>query len=239
MSLKDVIKPYGEDITTGMPDSILSGLYRTVLKDLGIEETRFITQVNKYIQKRETTGETKDVSSVKGTLRNELLKSVMTWKVFTKGLQVINVATCQIGVEVYFNDKRRSPVAVTKTLHLLTPRGEDIARDDTFLSGLFRDLMFAMGTSHERFAELLALYVRRAGIPANLKELASARGNIKKELFSPKMTWKVFIKGLVLLDVSEFIFAVRLDHRRGDSTIHRRSIILDQMTDETGDDDEE
>lgn len=233
MNLRDEIKPYGEEITTGMPDSILSGLYRTVLNDLGIEEVRFINLVHKYIERTSSPTGAKELSSVKGNFRNELLKSVMTWKVFVKGLQVINIVKCRIGIQVWFNDQTKESISVAADLQLFTPKEhKEVPRDDKFLSEIFRQMMFVMNVDTARFQQLMALYIKRSHVPRNMREISSARGNIKKELMNEKMSWKVFVKGLVFLDIAEFVIAIDLYHRRGDITTHRRAIILDQMADE-------
>lgn len=237
MSLKDAIKPYGEQITTGMPDSILSGLYRTVLNDLGIEEVRFVNLVHRYIERTTAPSGAKELSSNKGNFRNELLKSVMTWKVFVKGLQVINVVNCRVGIQVWFNNPDQPTISVAKDMQLFTPKEhKELPRDDGFLSTMFGQLMLAMNMNQVKFQQLMALYIKRSHVQRNMVAISSARGNIKKELMNKKISWKVFIKGLVVLDVSHFVFRVDLTHRRGDITTHSRSIIIDQMPDQMSDD---
>lgn len=69
-------------------------------------------------------------------------------------------------------------------------------------------------TLHEKWNTLLLAYLKdpRNGIPQNSKSLSSERGNLTKEIIKPEMSWKVFVKGLRLLQVTkiEFDFKVHL-----------------------------
>lgn len=229
MSPKDNIKPYREDIDVGQPDSILSGLYRTILHELGIEESRWESLVHKYITRTIKDVSAKELSSVRSNFRNELMKSVMTWKVFNKGLQVINIKEYDVGLQVWFNDESRESVSALRTVKLNVPADDKQFSYDTALSYLFNQLMVEMHMDPVLYSELLVLYIRRSKVPINQKEISSERGNVNKELTNPRMSWKVSIKGLNFLDVKNFVFVVRLKHFRGDSTSHKRYITLEQF----------
>lgn len=226
MSLKEKILPYEEMITTGKSDSILSGLYRTILYELGIEESRFTTLVHKYVTRMGRDVASQDISSVRGNYVIEFLKTGMTWKVFVKGLQVINITDCNIAIQVWFNDPNRPSVSVSHKVQLL-PEKDKPVDFDVALTALFNSLMFAMDVTPSRFNQLLDLHVRRTHTPNNLNEVSNAKGYLKKELLGSRISWKVFVKSLSFLDASNFVFAVQLHHRTNAVTEHRRSISLD------------
>lgn len=106
------------------------------------------------------------------------------------------------------------------------------------LAALFRGILFDLGISPQRFGILLDNYIRRTR-PSNIKEAASLRGNLKKELTKPTMSFKVFVKGLVFLNVRRFDISIRLYHFDGTTTEHMRRVSLDgndPLKDEDDDD---
>ena len=234
MSYKEAIRPFGDEINTGSPGSILSGLYRAILKELGIEEARFRMFVDRYVESTSNGCDSKELSSMKGNARNELLKSVMTWKVFLKGLSVLNITQFEIAVQLYMDDDKDN-VALVKRVTLSRNKIEaekQIENSGTILSGIFKEAMFQMDIDIDKFNEYVHAFIQRAGVPQNLKEISSARGNLKKELLKPAMTWNLFIKGMVFLKVKKFDIGISLHHFNGKITQHYRSIVLDYVNPE-------
>lgn len=102
---------------------------------------------------------------------------------------------------------------------------------DGILAALYKNIFMVLGVTPERFNVLMDQFLRdpRNGIPTNLKERSSARGNIRKELLRPYMTWKVFCKGLKFLNIPSFSVSITLNHRNGSKTYHTQKIILDEL----------
>jgi hypothetical protein len=98
---KEAIKPYGGTIMTGTSDSILASLFRTILIDLGITPMRFNVLLEKYIDKSNIPKNIKEVSSLRGNLKKELLKSTMSWKGFIKGLIFINIKRFEVRITLH------------------------------------------------------------------------------------------------------------------------------------------
>lgn len=98
---------------------------------------------------------------------------------------------------------------------------------DSMLSALWRKIIFDLGIDGPRFLKYIQNYIENAKLPYNLKDVSSVRGNIKKELESERMTWKVFIKGLLLINIEAVTLQVTLKHKSGRITQHERSIKLD------------
>lgn len=219
------IQPYDEDITSGIAGSILSGLYRTILHELAIEESRFENLVQKYISRHAPEVSSKTQSSIKTNYSSELLKSDMTWRVFVKGLKIVNIDEVHVGFQLWFSHDKPSIASVQHLV--LKDHSED--EFDKVLSAFFSDMMRQAGVIPANLTDMLTDYIIRSNTPVTEGSMASARGYIKKELFKDRMSWKVFVKALIFLNVSRFVIEVQLKHRRGDVTRHRRSVILDQL----------
>jgi len=97
---------------------------------------------------------------------------------------------------------------------------------DSVLSSLFRSIMFNIHMDNMKFSRLMDKYIIKAGITYNTKESTSVKGNLKKELLSEKMSWKVFIKGLVFLNVYKFDLTIRLYHSNDITTEHTKTVLL-------------
>ena len=97
---------------------------------------------------------------------------------------------------------------------------------DSVLSGLFRVIMFNLNIDTTKFARLMDRYIINAGIPYNTRETTSVKGNLKKELLSDKMSWKVFIKGLMFLNIQKFELSIKLHHHNDIITEHSKTVVL-------------
>jgi hypothetical protein len=102
----------------------------------------------------------------------------------------------------------------------------DIDKTEQVISTLFHDILFQLNINNRRFNELIKDYIVRANIPTNIKEISNTRGSLKKELMKPSMSWKVFNKGMLFLNVSRFDIGVKLYHTNGKITTHYRSVNL-------------
>lgn len=227
MNQRELLIPYGNEIWTGTPDSILSSLYRNVLNDLGIKEFPFYVKIDKFINRTVKVDDIKELSSIKGNLKKELLKSVMTWKVFIKGLMVLNVEKFDLAIEIKTSDKENNVAKHIQTVVLdpeVIKTEKDLDKIESVLSTVFKQLQFLLGITIERYNELLKNYIIKAKVPNTQIDVSSARGNLNKELKKPTMSWKVFIKGLNFLNVVELNIGVQLYHKNGLTTTHYRTV---------------
>ena len=99
---------------------------------------------------------------------------------------------------------------------------------DSVLASLFRTVLMDLGITAIRFEKLLDRYIIQAKLPNNVKEASSQRGNLRKELLKTTMSWKVFIKGLMFLNVIKFDITIRLYHPAGRVTEHIKTVRLDR-----------
>lgn len=98
---KEAVKDFGSDIKTGTTDSILAGVFRTILSNLNIDPAAFNSLLEKYIIKTGVPNNIKEISSLRGNLKKELLKSVMSWRIFVKGLVFLNIIKFDIAFTLY------------------------------------------------------------------------------------------------------------------------------------------
>lgn len=103
---EDLTLPYGKQIVTGSPNSVLASLFRIILQDNNITAIRFDKLLRDYVKRTNPPTNMKDEASLRGNLKKELLKSIMTWNVFVKGLTFLNVTKFEVSVKLYhFNNK--------------------------------------------------------------------------------------------------------------------------------------
>lgn len=100
---------------------------------------------------------------------------------------------------------------------------------DSILAALFQTVLIELGVNNTRFNSIMEDYMRlnKAAFPENLKDRASARSSLRKELLKATMTWKVFCKGLSFLNVRKFDIHVRLHHANGKVTNHTKTVVFD------------
>lgn len=80
-------------IRSGVSDSILASMFRTIMEEIGINETRWNHLMTDYVLDKNNCipNNNKDQSSARGNLQKELLKNKMSWKVFCKGIRFLNI----------------------------------------------------------------------------------------------------------------------------------------------------
>lgn len=93
---------------------------------------------------------------------------------------------------------------------------------DMALAALFKDICQETSIDTNKFSWFMELYLsdRRNGVPQNVKDRASVRGNVRKELLSDNLSWKVFCKALRFIDVEKFELSIMLVHKSGSKTYH-------------------
>ena len=109
--------------------------------------------------------------------------------------------------------------------------GSDVktASTDSILASIYQNILaVCLQHSWPRFNRLMEDFLSdvRNNIPQNIKEKSSARGNLRKELLRPVMTWKVFCKGLRFLKIKRFTIIVQLHHANGITTEHKKEVQL-------------
>ena len=97
--------PYDQEIKSGSAESVLASLYRKILRDLGISMSRYDTLLMKFVKRIYANKPSiKDQTTIKSNQYKELLKEKITFKVFMKGLSVLNFKKFDIIIRLYHHD---------------------------------------------------------------------------------------------------------------------------------------
>lgn len=82
------------------------------------------------------------------------------------------------------------------------------------LSKLFRQLLLDLNVNPMRWGALMSDFIKdvRNGVPDNRRDQTSIRGNLTKEFARPQMTWKVFMKAMRFLQVSNVKITIEVTH---------------------------
>lgn len=230
MSLRDQIIPYGKQVYSGAKEAILANLFRGILEKAGLPESRFNVLVDKYVINTMGHEDAKELTSVKGNMKKEYLRSHMTWKVFVRGFRIINARSFTITLHAKFSEGDVKEAGVARRLVFDSKYLEsdlDLTDPDKVLYALYKDLNVQTRTNMARFNKLFDMYAVRSHIPMNMKDISSARGNLNKEFKKDTMSWKVFIKGLIFLTATNVEFGIYLPRADG-TVIHSfQKVVLD------------
>ncbi len=136
--------------------------------------------------------------------------------------------------------------------NILTEKDKGVPEARGVLAFLFRKILFDMNISPGRWSQMMNDYLDDPWnqVPRNSKDRSSIRGNLNKELFRTRMTWKVFEKGLRFLGPLSIRFEIHLRWPAGRTSVHHVDVELrpdpnkegpvgPQLDAESGGDDEE
>lgn len=102
---------------------------------------------------------------------------------------------------------------------------------DSILASLYSRILIDLQIDLTNFNYKLQKYFEKYKIQSTLNR-ATARNNLRNDLFQPKISFKTFIKGLVILDITEVTFTVKLKNRKGEVTTHAKHVVLDNTDDD-------
>lgn len=219
--------PEEPDIKTGTADSILAGLWRQIKKDLGVDDTKVESLIDRYailVHKDNPQERTQ----FRGNLRGELSKDTMTWKAFVRGMKVLRANKVEITFVLH-----HVTLISQHTLYMDLEEGDDDSDTPkrSALSDFFRNLLNDLGIDLGKFDSLLGSYMYRSKIPLTTKNRTHQRGNLKKEFLGPKLTWRSLVKGFNFLCVVKFELRVKLFLKGIAPSEHRRTVVLNDIED--------
>lgn len=188
----------------------LAQLFRTIQYDLGISGPRMEVLISEFIinEKRNLPDNRVARFLVRGNIRRELERPSMTFKVFVKMLKIIGVKRMDFGVELDFGaDKptQNHSVHVDLKYHSSKSLDEDDDKQtvNAVMSSLWNHIKDNQGYNAEQFDQLLTDFISTERKKIKDKRIAKlfTKGNVKRELEKPAMTFKVFMKGLRVISV--------------------------------------
>jgi hypothetical protein len=197
----------------------LAELFRTIQYDLGISGPRMEVLISEFIinEKRNLPDNRVARFLVRGNIRRELERSSMTFKVFVKMLKIIGVKRMNFGVEIDFGNS--APIQKHSVfVDLKNHSGKSIDEDggqsvSAVMSHLWNHIREAQGYTTEQFDNLLSEFISSERKRIKDKRIAKlfTKGNVKRELEKPTMTFKVFIKGLRVISVKHVKVFVNIE----------------------------
>lgn len=96
---------YKKAIGNGI-DTVLSRLFRQISFNLSMQT--IISRINSYLLKRHPGGNLREMSSSRGNIQKELSSETMTWKVFCRALEIINIKRFTITIDITWPDNTTS-----------------------------------------------------------------------------------------------------------------------------------
>lgn len=188
----------------------LAELFRTIQYDLGISGPRMEVLISEFIiaEKRSIPDNRVSRFLVRGNIRRELERPSMTFKVFIKMLKIIGVRNMDFGVVLEFASNKASQEHFVH-LNLKAHSNKSIQLSDdaqsvsSSLTHLWSSIKAFQNYTEEQFDVLLADFIRVERKKIEDKKVAKlfTKGNVRRELEKPSMTFKVFVKGLRVLGV--------------------------------------
>lgn len=188
----------------------LAELFRTIQYDLGISGPRMEVLISEFIisEKRRIPDNRVARFLVRGNIRRELDRPSMTFKVFIKMLKIIGVKCMDFGVSLDFGStEQEQHHSVFMDLRGHTNKSIQLSDDphsvSAALSHLWESIRVKQNYTEASFDELLGIFIKTERKKIEDKRIARlfTKGNVKRELEKPSMTFKVFIKGLRVMGV--------------------------------------
>lgn len=220
---------YELDISEGPPESILAGIFRSILRDLAVERRTFWNLINRYISKSMSGMSADSVSSTQTNNRNDFLRTAMTWKVFCKGFHILSAKKIDITVKVVIeqNGVQREAKAFhtieLKQANIVTEKILEQYNED--LGKILELLRFDFSFTAEEFHAILKQHsMNSQGGDLSYEKAKAIQHSAKTMLLSKKVSWKTFIKCLYILNVKRLEVGILIYHRNGKQTTHGREI---------------
>lgn len=180
----------------GNADAALAFLLQKILEKYCINHNRFDYLMQRYLQdpKNACPQNIRDMSSMRGNLKRELLKDTVSWKVFFKGLVFLQIYSFQMTVELDHPGGKKTLHSV-QVLNIRT-----IKNPGELLSNLYHCILDSLGLVGEAFTIFFNNKTRG--------EDAAYRGNARKELFRNIMSWNAFCRGVWFLNVNKMTLKI-------------------------------
>lgn len=200
-----------------------------------------------YIRVMAESNTSMDRSSIRGNMNKELRRPGMTWNVLCKGLRFLKFEAFTVSIEgelingkefcahttVSFvpNSKFESlfPKELPQRFAVNYNEGKVRRKPTRSFSSSYSGVMAKLfnliclsitdgaGFSQMQWNSMLSDYIDRTEGHLSQEKRTNVRSNLNKEFRHPKMTWKVFCKGLRFLQVANF--SIHIQAYREDGTI--------------------
>lgn len=96
------------NIQNGSPNAILSRMFKMICYQRGITPDVFNALLERYIVRAKLPRNLRDISSIRGNHRKELMKDTISWKVFIKGLCFLNISRFDLVLRVHWGESDKN-----------------------------------------------------------------------------------------------------------------------------------
>ena len=235
----------------------LAKLWSNILRELGITYNAMELKSATFMRQAKANMPDADKQGYfnRGNLRREIIKPTMTFKVFIKVLRVISVKRVKLAIELTNHDNTKSlheTVLEPATIPIIDE--EDFATNQDYLefihgektlagaggklSSFWASILQDRNIGPDLFDHYCLKFVNKAKRDLENSQVRSYfnRGNLRRELTKPTMTFKVFIKGLRVIEIKSFKLIVDLVFVTGKVSLHQIEVDLSaQEADESED----
>ena len=130
-SRKPQAQDYSKEISSGSVGSILAKLYGKIRHDLGISASRYDALMQRYINKALLNPSKRDKAAARAGLSKELLKKVMTFKTFVKGIEFHGVPEFDLAVTLYHANGKVTHHSIHVVLDEIDGEGKETEESET------------------------------------------------------------------------------------------------------------
>ena len=209
--------------TSSNINAILSMIFSDIMFKLGINQSLFQQKISRYIANIATNKvmTNKTLITERSSLKKELLSPEMTWKVFCKGINFLGYDSFQLKIDIYHNNG-----TVTTSEKEIMISTSDTNNVKNSLSDIYYGLLFDLNISKDKFNNLLDSYLSLFSndVFNTLNERLNEKRKLLNQIFNSTMTWKVFCKGIKIINVVKFKLVFILIDKDGNSLTHEQVI---------------
>ena len=202
---------------------ILSLIFSDILFKLGINKSTFQQKITKYIANISTNKiiTPKTLVTERSSLKKELLSSEMTWKVFCKGINFLGYDSFHLEINIYHNNG--TVTSYEKEILVSNLEKNNIKNS---LSDIYYNLLFNLNINKDKFNNLLDIYLSLFcnDVFNTANEKLNEKRKLLNQIFNTTMTWKVFCKGIKIIDITKFKMVFIFPEKDGKKLIHEQLI---------------
>lgn len=154
----------------------------------------------------------------------------MTWKVFVKGVSMLGVKKMEIAITMRTMDGRETVVtSAVEFFQEVVNKDLKMKYSDHVLPELVAGIMRNLQIDGEGINKYLNQYYVRSCASGESFTMHALKNSFMKDLRGESMTWKSFMKILLIFEIAIFDIDIQLTHRlKGVQTTHGRKVAIDQ-----------
>lgn len=217
-----------EPFISGKPESVLAGVWRTILKDQRIDNALVIERITAYCESLEQVS-VKRRAQIRGNMRTDAFKDGLTLYTFSKLLRALSVDEVQFDFHCKHlrrTSAHRLTLPITDDFVDKKEREEDVKSP---LGPFLAKMMFDLGVDYSMFEALLEFYMRRTMKTCTPKTRNDLRAYFRKEFRSDKMSWNSLINGFNFLCVVMVNMTITLKYKYDFRTTHTYKFTLSEL----------